>query len=281
MLMIIDNVEKVDIIKRPSAISKTPYVADVLLNDNIYQAHSPSLGCCGLCEKDCSVYVYPLQNKTNKSVCSYRIFLSEIYEEDKEHIDFIGIEPKIAENLVEQAIKNNNFSKLQNVKYFKREVKILNSRFDYVGIDENDNTFVLEVKNVPLADYADVSEKERKKLNFEDKNFDEKIAYFPDGYRKNKGALVSERAYKHINELKELKIKCSEKVRTIICFVIQRDDISSFQVSNLDPIYQEAFYDAYKNGVEVFTLVCNWNYDAKTKVASCKFVKDNLKINNI
>ena len=37
----------VKIISRPSKISKTPYVADILLNDNtISQAHCPSLGCC-------------------------------------------------------------------------------------------------------------------------------------------------------------------------------------------------------------------------------------------
>ena len=288
ILLTINNVESCNILNRPSKISKTPYVADILLNTNnsesIYQAHSPSLGCCGLCEKQCNVLVYPLENKTKKAVCSYRIFMTQIYEEEKEYIGYIGFEPKIAENLVEQTLKNNLFTNLKNVKYFKREVKILNSRFDYMGIDECDNTFILEVKNVPLADYADVTEKERKTLNFENKNFDEKISYFPDGYRKKKGDLVSERAFKHINELMEIKKATKntilENTRCILCFVIQRDDISSFQASNLDPIYQKAFMDANKNGVEIFTLVTRWNYNEKSKIAQCKFIKDNLKINN-
>ena len=38
-------------------------------------------------------------------------------------------------------------------------------------------------------------------MDFSDKKFNEKIAYFPDGYRKNKSTVVSERALKHINEL--------------------------------------------------------------------------------
>tara|TARA_R110002072_G_scaffold111229_2_gene239287 strand:- start:4162 stop:5043 length:882 start_codon:yes stop_codon:yes gene_type:complete len=288
-LMTINNVESCKIISRPSKISKTPYVADIILNkdvDNeiIYQAHSPSLGCCGLCEKECNVLIYPLENKTKKAICSYRIFMTETEEEEKEYIGYIGIEPKIAENLVEKALVNNCFSKLQNVIYYKREVKILNSRFDYAGIDENNNTFILEVKNVPLADYADVTSKERKTMNFENKNFDDKISYFPDGYRKKKGDLVSERAYKHINELMEIKKACKnthlQETRCILCFVIQRDDVSSFQASNLDPIYQEAFINANKNGVEIFTLVTSWNYNDKLKIAECKFIKDNLKINN-
>ena len=69
--MTINNVESCKIISRPSKISKTPYVADIILNENIdneiiYQAHSPSLGCCGLCEKECNVLIYPLDNKTKK-----------------------------------------------------------------------------------------------------------------------------------------------------------------------------------------------------------------------
>ena len=55
------------------------------------------------------------------------------------------------------------------------------------------HTFVLEVKNVPLADYADVSDKERKKLNFEDKNFDDKDFLFSRWLSvKIKAHLVSE-----------------------------------------------------------------------------------------
>ena len=41
---------------------------------------------------------------------------------------------------------------------------------------------------------------------FKDINFNEKISYFPDGYRKTKGGVVSERALKHINELAEVTL---------------------------------------------------------------------------
>ena len=283
--MILDNLsdlEEVKIISRPSKICKTPYVADVQLKDgSIVQAHSASLGCCGLCEKDCIVLASPIlsNSKNSKSkVCSYKIYLVSIYEEkiinESKFINkqIIGIDPKLAETLVNNAILNNCFEKLQNVKKLRREIKLGNSRFDFGGIDNNNKYFVLEVKNVPLADYVDCDNKSKKKMNFDTIEPFNKISYFPDGYRKAKNQVVSERALKHINEL--AFITNSKIIRPIICFVIQRTDSSSFQASNLDPIYKEAFNEAVKKGVEVFTLVVRWDING-----NANFEHSNLFIN--
>jgi DNA-binding sugar fermentation-stimulating protein len=282
MLYHLNNLEKVKIVARPSKICKTPYVADIELEDgSIVQAHSASLGCCGLCEKDKIVYASKIEAncpQTKSKVCSYKIYLSNFYEERKDNKNekiinnqIIGIDPKLAETLVESALKNNNLKTLQNIKKYRREAKLGNSRFDFIGIDNNNKYFVLEVKNVPLADYVDTTSSERKKMEkkglFENVNFNEKIAYFPDGYRKKKGDVVSERALKHINELSEITL--SNKIRPIICFVIQRNDVSSFQASNLDSIYKNAFYDALKCGVEVIVLMVSWNSDGEAKFVSC------------
>jgi len=269
----------VKIISRPSKISKTPYVADILLNDNtISQAHCPSLGCCGLCEKGKIVYVYKVNNKSKKNICKYKVYCA--YYSEFKRIDniiiskniLVGIEPKIAEFFVELALNKNLFKNLKNIKSYKREVKFLNSRFDFYGTDENNNEFIIEVKNVPLADYEDISNKIRKTKRYIDYPYENKISYFPDGYRKNNDKLVSERALKHINELSN--IRKNENIRTIICYVIQRNDISSFQISNLDPIYKNAVKDALNNNVELFTLVVEWNYNGKIE-----FIKENLKYN--
>ena len=129
----------------------------------------------------------------------------------------------------------------------------------------------MEVKNVPLADYADVSSSDRKKMvkcgDFANISVNNKISYFPDGYRKKKGDLVSERALKHINELAE--ITQSKITRPIICFVVQRTDVSSFQASLLDPIYKAAFNDAITKGVEVIVLVVSWNACGEASFVSC------------
>ena len=84
--------------------------------------------------------------------------------------------------------------------------------------------------------------------------------------------FVSERALKHINELEF--ITNSKIIRPIICFVIQRTDSSSFQASNLDPIYKEGFFNEAVKGVEVFTLVVRWDING-----NANFEHSNLFIN--
>ena len=59
--------------------------------------------------------------------------------------------------------------------------------------------------------------------------------------------------------LKDIKI--NHNYRTILCFVIQRTDISSFQPSNIDIYYKKAVQEAVANGVELMTIVCKWNYN--------------------
>ena len=282
MLYKLNDLILVKIKSRPSKVCKTPYVADIELEDGtIVQAHCASLGCCGLCEKDCYVYASPMKSNCAQSkskVCSYKIYLAHFYEEKVisgqiiTNNQLIGIDPKLAETLVENALTQNYLKTLTHIRTYKREVCLLNSRFDFAGIDEHGKYFVLEVKNVPLADYADVSSTERKKMikngDFANLNINKKISYFPDGYRKKKGEVVSERALKHINELAE--ISHSKIFRPIICFVIQRTDVSSFQASLLDPIYKAAFNDAISQGVEVIVLVVSWNAQGEASFVTCE-----------
>ena len=107
LLLKLNDLIKVKIISRPSKICKTPYVADIQLNDgSIVQAHCASLGCCGLCEKDCYVYASPMLSnciQSKSKVCTYKVYLAQIYEEkiinEKKYINdqIIGIDPKLAE----------------------------------------------------------------------------------------------------------------------------------------------------------------------------------------
>jgi DNA-binding sugar fermentation-stimulating protein len=81
----------------------------------------------------------------------------------------------LAEQLVENALKNNFLSKLKNIQEYRRETAIfidgvVDSRFDFSGIDEQGKRFIMEIKNVPLADYEDITSKERKNKNYD--NYD-------------------------------------------------------------------------------------------------------------
>ena len=277
----IDNLIEGQVIKRPSKYIKTPYVADIIpYNDEkSILGHTASLGCCGLADVGATILMSPVPKtkkpNDDKLHCEYRVYLSVIKERNEEII--IGIHPKLAEELAESALKNNLLNILQDVKRYSRETVIrvkgkVDSRFDFSGIDCNGVPFIMEVKNVPLADYEDITAKDRKGKCYDDRCADSKVAYFPDGYRKKVTDTVSPRALKHIKEL--TLINRESKLRCIMCYVIQRTDVSSFQPSVIDPQYRTAFYEAMEAGVEIITMVVQW-----TREGSAYFIKDNLLIN--
>jgi DNA-binding sugar fermentation-stimulating protein len=294
LLLKIDDLVEGSVIKRPSKYIKTPYVADVTMtnkmtlpDNNNYEtvlAHTASLGCCGLADVGASILMtkIPITSKKSNKIdcqekeklkCQYRVYLSILKEKEKENEKeiIIGIHPKLAEDLTEAALKNNLLSKLLNVKSYKRETVIfvkdqVDSRFDFSGIDSSGIPFIMEVKNVPLADYEDVTAKERKKKCYNDRDRNSKVAYFPDGYRKKTTDTVSPRALKHIQELTH--IKTVSKTRCIMCYVIQRTDVNRFQPSVIDPEYRNAFIKAVSSGVEIITMVVEWNRNGEARLVT-------------
>lgn len=289
MLMTLNSLMEGNIVKRPSKLIKSPYVADVCLNGTQEEiiTHSASLGCCGLADTNATVMVSPMsvsgkkeknteKKEDEKLKCSHRIYLSVLKEKGQEII--VGIHPKLAEELVERCLTGNYFQKLANVKSFTREKTIVienqvNSRFDFHGYDENGIEFIMEVKSVPLADYEDIPKKNKKNVSYDDREYNTKIAYFPDGYKKASKDPVSPRALKHIQELTYLKKERTSNIRCIMCYVIQRDDVNRFTASVIDMHYKDAFQSALESGVEVFTLVIKWD-----KNGNAMFVRDDLPI---
>ena len=189
----IDNLIEGTIVKRPSTIIKSPYVADVvsdLLENKKILAHTAALGCCGLSDNGATILMSKIiknnkGNKNNEKIkCTYRVYLSIFKERDVDII--VGIHPKLAEEITEKALKLNLLKSLQNIKSYKKETAIkvenkVDSRFDFTGIDENGIPFIMEVKNVPLADYEDITSKERKHKCYDNIDINNKVAYFPDG----------------------------------------------------------------------------------------------------
>ena len=245
----LDGLVRATVVKRPSKTCKSPYVADIVLhgidgineNENngpiTVMAHAPALGCNGLCDKGAVVLVSLLPPKKNgkTGVCSYRIELAET----KEGV-VVGINPKLAEKIVEEGIMKNK----NDVKIYKREKTILNSRFDFLGMyseqKEKGKHFVMEVKTVPLC-------------------IEPGKAFFPYGYRKKKGDTVSPRAVKHLNDL--IEISQNSNADAMMCYVIQRGDANSFIPSVSDPIYKDKFYEAKGKGVILKNLYVEWRDD--------------------
>lgn len=279
-LMKLNNLIEGQVVKRPSKYIKTPYVADILCDNEEVLGHTASLGCCGLADVNATILMSLSPESKSKPKnqanikCTHTVYLSVLRSGDNEQI--IGIHPKLAETLTEAALNANLLTRLQNIKRYRRETAIyikdkIDSRFDFTGVDQNGIPFIMEVKNVPLADYEDITAKERVKMDFSDRDFNSKVAYFPDGYRKKTSDPVSPRALKHIKELTLIKKETS--MRCIMCYVIQRTDANRFQPSVIDPEYRNAFKEAIDAGVEIITMVVSWNRNGEAI-----FIRDDLPI---
>jgi len=149
MLLKIENLVEGQVIKRPSKRIKSPYVADVKCGEEDILGHAPALGCCGLSDAGSSILMTP----SDSEKCSHTIYLSVCKDQ------IIGIHPKLAEKMVENALTQNCLTILQNVKSYRRETKIhipdcVDSRFDFSGVDKNGTPFIMEVKNVSRIDFA-------------------------------------------------------------------------------------------------------------------------------
>lgn len=279
ILMKLDDLIEGKIIKRPSKYIKSPYVADILYNNEEVLGHTASLGCCGLADANSIILMTPTKSTSINAKCTHTVYLSLLQNGKNEQI--IGIHPKLAEKLTESALTSNLLTTLQNIKSYRRETSVyikdkIDSRFDFTGVDQYGIPFIMEVKNVPLADYEDVTSKERTKMDFSNRDVNSKVAYFPDGYRKKTSDTISPRALKHIRELTLIKtdlIESSNNIRCIMCYVIQRSDVNRFQPSVIDPEYRYAFTDAIKAGVEIITMVVSWNRNGEAI-----FIRDDLPI---
>lgn len=271
---------------RPSKIIKTPYLGDCsvytnesnknnltkltknkkcqklnVINDDVL-VHLPSLGTCGLTENGKFIVVTPKNSSTAKSK-----YLTQLTYINKPNT-IVGINPMLANEIVHNMLKNNILHFLTDLDTIKPESTFGKSRIDF-KCTKGDKTIYIEVKNVPLADHYDLSKTElKKKLKDNDfieeynqtiKKYNKKIALFPDGYRKDKNAPVSERAVKHFDEL--ININKLENHESYLIYIIQRKDISSFSPSRLDKIYRDKFEEAIANGVKIVPICVEWIQD--------------------
>ncbi|MBY0415922.1 MAG: DNA/RNA nuclease SfsA, partial [Bdellovibrionales bacterium] len=105
--------------------------------------------------------------------------------------------------------------------------KIGQSRIDILLSNSDQDQCYVEVKNVTLID-------------------DENHALFPDS--------VTERGLKHLGELLELK---RQGIRTVMLFVVQREDCVNFKVEQaIDINYCKKLKEVMKEGVEVLVYQC-------------------------
>jgi DNA-binding sugar fermentation-stimulating protein len=264
-------------------------------------AHTPSYDCDGLAESGLDILVAPCPPDENDDAIlaamngdtfTHTIFLSVFREvnknkgkpkpvkykknddsdsdsdDDDDNEQFIAINPKIAIEVMESAIEKNLMVLLPPVKQFKRNVEIklegkVDSTFSFVGFCTDGVPFIMEVNNVPFADYNHGTRKKREDDKF---RFSSKTSYFPGKNCKNTAEMV-----KKIKEL--TTVKKESITRCLLGYIIARTDIDRFELSAYNHEYRAAVRTAVENGVDIVPLVVSW-----TKEGVALFATDQLNV---
>ncbi len=193
------------------------FLTDVELEDgSIVVAHCTNSGTMKSClEEGAPVLLSPAKDPKRKTRFTWEI----IYING----GWIGINTIIPNQLVYEAVKNNEIVGLENYTNVRREVKFEDSRLDVFAENENEKCFI-EVKNVTMK-VGDA-------------------ALFPDA--------VTTRGLKHLETLIRIK---KQGMRAVMVYVIQRMDVDNFGVAkHIDPKYAEALQRAIDQGVEIFPI---------------------------
>ena len=196
------------------------FLADILIGDEVVIAHTANTGAM----KTCLGEGWP-------SLLSYhdspKRKLKYSFEMTHNGKSWIGVNTSLTNSLAIEAIKNGVITELQGYKDLKPEAKIGQSRIDILLSNNDKDKCYVEVKNVTMID-------------------DEGHCLFPDA--------VTERGLKHLNELLELK---RQGIRTVMLFVVQREDCHSFKIEqSIDKAYCKKLKEVILEGVEVLVYQC-------------------------
>ena len=124
-----DNlVEGGKLVKRPSKSVKSPYMADIFINDTETLAHCPALGVSGLLNEESEFYCS--YNGDEKRKSNYTIELVYL-PSTKDTFTLTNTNPNFGNKIFDSIIQNNIIEKYCNFKSYKKEKKYKDSRFDF------------------------------------------------------------------------------------------------------------------------------------------------------
>jgi len=238
---------EVTVVKRPSSVIKSPYVADVRFPDGrIGLCHTPGLGCCGLVEAGRRISVsLRSAESTSKTECTAQI----AHCADSEGVFYNGIHPMVSQSAAVKLL-----SILEADVTWESEVRIDDhTRLDFVGTKTDGRKVYVEVKNAMISLETTKPRITRK-------------AVFPEGFRKKKDEPVSPRAVKHAQLLAELAKK-PETAAAYLLFTVPRTDCGDGMTINArDPIYYAAVLAAIRAGVQVRAFALDFTLDGAVRL---------------
>lgn len=228
------------VVKRPSATIKSPYVADIRLEDGrVGLCHTPGLGCCGLVEAGRVIYVTAGRGGSKTAFTTH---LAEC--NDETGLYYVGIHPMVSNSAARRLL-----STISAEATWASEVVVDDhTRLDYVGTLANGKKIYVEVKTAMVSKQCAVGRSHRR-------------AIFPEGYRKSMKETISPRAVKHAETLAEL-MKKEDTEACVLLFLVPRSDCNAgMDVNPNDETYYAAVSAAAASGVQVraFALTYSLN----------------------
>ena len=198
------------------------FLADIMLdNGQQITAHCANTGSMKHCGAEGDrVWVYDSQNPQRKLPYSWEwVEVAQTYK--------ACINTARANQLVEEALRQNLIPELAGPYQIQREPKVADGRLDFLLTDaENNKSIYIEVKSVTLLD--DLINKTG-------------VGSFPDA--------VTERGLKHLRRLLDLK---QQGNRAVLLFCVPHEGISSVRTAHeIDLKYAEMLRTVYAEGVEV------------------------------
>jgi sugar fermentation stimulation protein A len=198
------------------------FFADVkLTSGEIITAHTANTGPMTTCFESGRACLLSFHNDPKRQ-------LKYSLEMIKAPTSWIGVNTHLANKLALEAIHNGTIKELQGYQNITPEYKIGNSRLDFMLSNSEKPECFVEVKSVTLLG-------------------ENNCALFPD--------TITTRGQKHLRELMDLK---KQGYRTVMLFVVQREDVDKFApAEKIDPEYARLLKKAHQHNIDVLIYQCS------------------------
>ena len=196
---------------------------DKYVNSLVVQAHLPDPGrMTELLVPGRRIWLKPSNNPARKT--KWTAVLTEVAESGM----LVSIDATLPNRLIADALAKESLPELTGWKLKRQEVRLGDSRFDFLLEDDRGRKMALEVKSVTLVKDG--------------------IGLFPDA--------VTARGARHVRELADL---CQETGwEAAVLFVGQRKDIERIRpAADIDPVFADTLAIAHQAGVHLMARRCH------------------------
>jgi DNA-binding sugar fermentation-stimulating protein len=286
-----DELVKAKMVCRPSKRNRSPYVADVWLEEEQREviAHVPSLDMGGKCVAGATILLRPARDPKGVKVPGTAVspkygtpkceFIAQLLHVDESGLapslyppTWVGAHPSLGERIAESWLWNNLVEGIPSIVDMQAQVRNpcgADMRSDFLLHHADGTKRLVEVKTVVDTDYSTTAPPTNVKCLFlTDATPYTRTAIFPWGNSNQKGPdgekVVSARAIKHVHEMTQIvqgKLSDGEATayEATVLFVVIRGDAERFRPNHeACPSFRKYLKAAETAGVQVLAKCVSW-----------------------